>query len=36
MAMEAEVEAMMGTTGMVENGDNGDGSGRNSADWEIE
>jgi hypothetical protein len=26
----------MGTVGMVANIDNGDGSGRNGADWEIE
>jgi hypothetical protein len=38
MEMEVEVAAavMMGVMGRVENGDNGDRSGRNSTDWEIE
>jgi hypothetical protein len=44
MATEMEIEAeaetavavTMGMTETVENGDNGDGSGRNHTDWEIE
>jgi hypothetical protein len=37
MEMETEAEAAAAVmTGTAENGDNGDGSGRNGADWEIE
>jgi hypothetical protein len=38
MEMEVEVAVVvtMGVTGTAENSDNGDRSGRNGTDWEIE